>query len=392
VRWDSLRWTAGLLLAVLALGLGGCGGLLHGAAVVFPPSELGEGEPATSDRVRAVVGHQSPTDLTAAASSDAGSPAVPVRAVTPGSSGRHVTSPIPAEPVGPTSRPEEERAGGGRSAAGERTSNEEPAVGGGPWSVHDATFALDLDRELDVSLSLFFEPIRDETLVKVMLGLREWPTMLAQAPPAGPSEDEAVEYDPWEPFNEPMFEFNRKLDRWVLKPVAQVWDKIVPDELKQMIARGFDNMRTAHRIVNSLLQARWAKAGTETGRFLINSTLGFGGLWDIARQEFGIERPDGEDFGQTLGVWGVGPGPYLVLPVLPPATVRDLIGRVVDGFMNPVSYFTPFVGSLGLFVGDTINDRALNLELFQGFEETTLELYTAVRNAYLSRRARQLLE
>jgi phospholipid-binding lipoprotein MlaA len=141
-----------------------------------------------------------------------------------------------------------------------------------------------------------------------------------------------------------------------------------------------------------LLQAKWRRAGIETSRFLINTTLGFGGLWDIARQEFGIERPDAEDFGQTLGVWGVGPGPYLVLPVLAPTTVRDIIGRTLDGFMNPASWFTPFLGSVGLFIGDTINDRALNLELFQGFEETTIDFYSAVRNAYLSRRARQIQE
>ena len=248
---------------------------------------------------------------------------------------------------------------------------------------------LEQESDLETSVDFGFEPIADETLVRIMLGLREWPTRVAQASTTADA-DEPVEFDPWEPFNEAMFEFNLDLDRYVLKPVAQVWDVVVPNELKLMIARGFDNFRTASRIVNSLLQAKWSRAGTETSRFLINSTLGFGGLWDIARQEFGIERPDAEDFGQTLGVWGVGPGPYLVLPVLPPTTVRDLIGRVVDGFMNPVSYFTPFVASIGLFLGDTINDRALNLDLFQGFEQTTLDFYSAVRNAYLSRRARQI--
>ena len=125
---------------------------------------------------------------------------------------------------------------------------------------------------------------------------------------------------------------------------------------------------------------------TEVGRFLINSTLGIGGLWDIAKQEFGLQKTK-VDFGQTLGKWGVGPGPFLVLPFLPPLTVRDGIGYGVDGAMDPLSYFIPFIWDrLGMRIGDTVNDRSLNLDLFQGFEETTIDMYSAVRNGYLQRR------
>jgi phospholipid-binding lipoprotein MlaA len=128
------------------------------------------------------------------------------------------------------------------------------------------------------------------------------------------------------------------------------------------------------------------------GRFLINSTLGIGGLFDVARQEMGLERQKA-DFGQTLGIWGVGPGPYLVLPLLPPLTVRDGVGFAADGAMNPLYYYIPFFpDAFGMRVGDTINDRSLNLDLFQGIEESTIDLYSSVRNGYLQRRNRLIKE
>jgi phospholipid-binding lipoprotein MlaA len=223
------------------------------------------------------------------------------------------------------------------------------------------------------------------------------PRSLAQAPaPAEPSEEiplepASEEYDPWEPFNETMFEFNRKVDRYALKPVARAWDAVVPDELKRMLGRAVDNIRSVPRIVNNVLQGKLAGAGRETARFLINSVVGIGGLWDMAKQEWGIAGSP-EDFGQTLGVAGSGPGPYLILPFLPPLTVRDGIGFGVDILLNPLTYLLPTAASAGITVGDRVNERALNLELFEGFEETTLDLYSAVRNAYLSRRKKQISE
>ena len=217
--------------------------------------------------------------------------------------------------------------------------------------------------------------------------------MLAQTAAAAAADDAIEEeFDPWERFNEKTFEFNRRLDRYVLKPVAKVYDKIVPDRIQNMIANGFDNIRFVPRFVNSVLQAKWAGAGREMGRFLINSTLGIGGLFDIAKQEFGLDKSR-EDFGQTLGVWGAGPGPYLILPLLPPLTVRDAVGFAVDGAMNPLNYFLPlFWDRFAMQVGDTVNDRSLNLELYQGFEETVIDMYSAVRHGYLQRRAQMIKE
>ena len=204
------------------------------------------------------------------------------------------------------------------------------------------------------------------------------------------ADDVIEEYDPLEKFNEAMFEFNLKVDRYLLKPVAKAYDFVMPDELQQMISRAFANLNFVPRFVNNLLQAKWAGAGREVSRFLINTVVGIGGLWDIAKVEFNIE-PSRADFGQTLGKWGTPPGPYLVLPFLPPLTFRDGIGYAVDGAMDPLSYVIPFIWErLVMKVVDTINDRSLNLDLFQGFEETTVDFYSAVRNAYLQRRYRMI--
>jgi phospholipid-binding lipoprotein MlaA len=220
-------------------------------------------------------------------------------------------------------------------------------------------------------------------------------SMLAQsAPPSSLKDEDAIEeeYDPWEKFNEKTFEFNRSLDKYVLKPVATGYDKVMPDRLQNMISNGFDNIRFVPRFVNSVLQLKWNGAGRELGRFLINSTIGIGGLFDMAKQEFGIEKSR-EDFGQTLGVWGASAGPYLILPLLPPLTVRDAIGFAVDGAMNPLNYVLPlFWDRFGMQAGDAINDRSLNLELYQGFEETVIDMYSAVRHGYLKRREQMIKE
>ena len=237
------------------------------------------------------------------------------------------------------------------------------------------------------------EPITDAQMTPYLLALAETMT-LAQATREGgpPLEPPLEEYDPWEAFNERMFIFNYNADKYFFRPVAKAYNFVVPDELQRMIDRGFQNINFVPRFVNNLLQAKWGGAGRELARFLINSTIGIGGLWDMARQEWGIEASK-EDFGQTLGVWGVGPGPFLILPFMAPMTVRDGIGIGVDGAMDPLSYFIPFIWErLVMKVVNLVNDRSLNLEFFEGVEETTVDLYTAVRNAYLQRRARQIAD
>jgi phospholipid-binding lipoprotein MlaA len=203
-------------------------------------------------------------------------------------------------------------------------------------------------------------------------------------------DDEVTEYDPWERFNRAMFDFNQRLDRNVLKPVAKVWNFVVPDLAQQSLANAFDNITMPRRLINSLLQLKIEGAGLELARFFLNISMGVGGFFDVAT-ELGVPRSD-EDTGQTLGYYGVGPGPYLVLPLLPPLTVRDGFGYAADGAMQPISYVAPFAATVGMRGGQVINDRSLNLETFEEFEQMTFDLYSAVRNAYLQRRQRMIQE
>jgi phospholipid-binding lipoprotein MlaA len=198
---------------------------------------------------------------------------------------------------------------------------------------------------------------------------------------------EDFEDDPWESFNEKMFTFNREvLDRYILKPVATAWDFIFPDPVQRGFHNFFDNLAVVRRVVNNTLQLKLTGAGTELTRFTINSTIGLVGFFDVAKDAFGIEQKD-EDTGQTFGVWGMGPGPYLVLPLLPPLTVRDGIGYAFDIAMTPYTYFIPWYVSIGGRATDIVNERSLNLDRFERVAESTVDLYGAVRNAYLQRRA-----
>jgi phospholipid-binding lipoprotein MlaA len=202
---------------------------------------------------------------------------------------------------------------------------------------------------------------------------------------AAPGED--FESDPWERFNETMFNFNREiLDRFLLKPVATAWDFVLPDPVQRGVHNFFDNLAVVRRVVNNSLQAKFVGAGKELARFAINSTIGVAGFFDVAKDGFGIEQSD-EDTGQTFGVWGAGPGPFLVLPFLPPLTVRDGIGLLFDTAMTPYVYFIPWYANIGGNVTNVVNERSLNLDRFERVAETTIDLYSAVRNAYLQRRA-----
>jgi phospholipid-binding lipoprotein MlaA len=194
------------------------------------------------------------------------------------------------------------------------------------------------------------------------------------------------DYDPWAPFNERMFAFNHGvLDRFVVRPAATGWDKVMPDCAQRGIGRAFDNLQMPRRLVNNLLQLRPCAAGGELARFLLNTTVGVVGFIDVANLAFHLEKSDA-DMGQTFGVYGIGPGPYLVLPFFSPLTVRDGIGRGIDGVLDPFGYFIPFIAGTAMNVVNTINERSLNLQLFANVEESVLDLYSSVRNGYLQRR------
>lgn len=212
-------------------------------------------------------------------------------------------------------------------------------------------------------------------------------TSFASAADAGSAAGEDIDEDPFETFNEKMFWFNREvLDRFILKPVATAWDFVLPDPVQRGIHNAFDNLAVVRRVVNNALQLKFVGTAKEVARFGINSTIGLAGFFDIAKDGFGIEQSD-EDTGQTFGVWGMGPGPYLVLPFLPPLDIRDGIGYAFDAAMTPYVYFIPWYASLAGTATNVVNERSLNLGRFEQVEESTVDLYSAVRNAYLQRRA-----
>ncbi len=228
---------------------------------------------------------------------------------------------------------------------------------------------------------------RDARLAGIS-GTRESEAPTADDAATDPVEEGAADlqdHDPWEPFNERMFRFNYSLDRRIVKPAAKGWSKTVPEPLRKGIQNGIRNLGMPRRFVNNVLQLKVDGAIRELTGFVMNSTVGVGGLVDVARIE-GITPPDQEDTGQTLAVYGIKPGPYLVLPLFPPSTVRDSIGSAVDGFLDPLSLVMPLIGSVAKRVGTTVNDRSLNLELFDEVEESVLDLYGGTRNLYLQRR------
>ena len=195
----------------------------------------------------------------------------------------------------------------------------------------------------------------------------------------------AAEYDPLERVNRPIFWFNDKLDVFLLEPVAKGWDFTFPDRIQQCFADAFENAKFPIHFTNDLLQAKPKAAGTMLARFLLNSTLGVVGLFDVAAAA-GLPGHD-EDFGQTLGVWGVGNGPYLVIPVLGPSTFRDAAGRAVDSPLRVWPFFVGTIPSLVISSTEAINWRSRNIATIADLKEDAFDYYTLVRNGYLQNRA-----
>lgn len=211
--------------------------------------------------------------------------------------------------------------------------------------------------------------------------------------------DEETEHappsDPLEPFNQKMFWFNLRLDEYVLRPVATGYSKVVPEPARQSVGRFLKNLGVVERFANNLLQGKFPGAGQEIGRFAINTTLGGVGLFDVADLWFGLKESP-EDFGQTLAVYGVSSGPYLMLPFYGPSTVRDTVGMAVDGAMNPMNYFLSTVELIavrgGLTIANAVNYRSLNLQLFEDVDRYAVDLYGAVQDGYLQRREKAIEE
>jgi phospholipid-binding lipoprotein MlaA len=197
-----------------------------------------------------------------------------------------------------------------------------------------------------------------------------------------------TEHDPIEGVNRKMFWFNDKVDVYALEPVATGWEKITPRRVRTSVSNFFDNLRFPIVATNDLLQGKVLASGSDVGRFAVNTTVGVLGFFDPA-SGWGLEKHD-EDFGQTLGVWGVPPGPYLVLPLLGPSNPRDAAGLAVDSALSVTPWFVDWwiLGAARVF--QTVNDRSQVLEEVRNIKRTSFDYYGFVRNAYVQRRNAQV--
>lgn len=194
------------------------------------------------------------------------------------------------------------------------------------------------------------------------------------------------EHDPYERFNRTVYKFNDTLDRAVLKPVAQGYEKVVPQPIDDGVTNFFSNIDDVVVTLNDLLQGKFRQAGSDLSRLVWNSTVGIGGLFDVASQ-LGLPKHN-EDFGQTLGAWGVEPGPYIVLPLLGPSTFRDTVALPADWYSDPLYYYYAVdkSGYWQLRSLDTIDTRAGLLRASRLIEQAALDEYVFLREAYLQRR------
>jgi len=198
------------------------------------------------------------------------------------------------------------------------------------------------------------------------------------------AENFRPDYDPLEPMNRKIFWFNDKVDTYVLEPVATGWDWVMPHVVQRSISNFFTNLRFPINTINDLLQGKLKHSAVDVGRFAVNTTVGVLGFFDPATG-WGLEAHQ-EDFGQTLGVWGVPPGAYLVLPIVGPSNPRDAVGLAGDYAMSITPFFVNQFILLGTRVVDVINTRSLLLQPVRDAKAASLDYYTFVRNAYFQRR------
>lgn len=196
-------------------------------------------------------------------------------------------------------------------------------------------------------------------------------------------------HDPYEDFNRVMFSINEGIDTVILNPATVAYRTVVPEPARKGVSNVLDNVSTPIYLANEILQGDWDDAGLVTKRFLINSTVGIGGLMDVASWEGDEYLP--EDFGQTLAVWGVEDGPYFVWPIFGPATTRDSFGRLVDRVFDPFFWYTmnnsdrEWIGytKTGLTILDT-KDKLM--DAMNDLEQNSLDYYAAVRSVIYQRR------
>lgn len=189
--------------------------------------------------------------------------------------------------------------------------------------------------------------------------------------------------DPWEGWNRKIYDINKSVDSAVAKPIAKGYKAVTPDVLEKGISNVFSNLEDVPNFLNNMLQGKPGDSISDLTRFVVNSTLGVAGLWDPA-SKMGLEKHD-EDFGQTLAVWGVSDGPYVMLPILGPSTVRDTLGRVVDSqtdLLNQIEH----IPTRNQITFIELLDQRSGLMAFEDQLEGAADEYVFVRDVYLQNR------
>ncbi|MNJ06763.1 putative phospholipid-binding lipoprotein MlaA precursor [compost metagenome] len=191
----------------------------------------------------------------------------------------------------------------------------------------------------------------------------------------------ATEEDPWESINRPIFRFNDTVDTYALKPLAKGYQAVTPQFLEDGIHNMFRNLGDVTNLANNVLQLKPHAAGVDTARLIVNTTFGLAGFFDVGTK-MGLQRND-EDFGQTLGYWGVGSGPYVMLPLLGPSTVRDAVAKYPDTYTEPYRYIDHVPTRNTALAVDVVDTRA---SLLSAEKMISGDKYVFIRNAYLQNR------
>jgi len=191
----------------------------------------------------------------------------------------------------------------------------------------------------------------------------------------------ATEEDPWESINRPIFTFNDTVDTYALKPLAQGYQYVTPQFLEDGIHNMFRNIGDVGNLANDVLQGKPGAAGVDTARLIFNTTFGLLGFFDVGTR-MGLQRND-EDFGQTLGYWGVGSGPYVMLPLLGPSTLRDAPAKFVDSYTTPYPYIDNVSVRNSIFGLNIVDTRA---SLLSAEKLVSGDKYVFIRNAFLQNR------
>ena len=226
-------------------------------------------------------------------------------------------------------------------------------------------------------------------------------------PPELPERDDSFEEDPFaeaeedtaevkedklEGFNRAMHDVNDTIFQYFFSPVAKGYREVMPEEGRIAVSNAFDNLRAPAKLVSSAVQGDADKSGRVVSRFLINTTLGMGGMLDVAEEEFEIENVN-EDFGQALATQGVESGEYLVLPFFGPTTTRDAVGQVVDNALNPINYFgIGFLANAAINTSDRVNQTSFVVDDIEQLNEGAIDPYESQRHFFLELREKQIKE